>query len=1351
MTALGGFAVSLPRQPQPPYSRWSRWATRGATALGACAVAACADRAPTAPTRPAATVSAAVTAAAPALTWLAPLGAGAADPATFDAAAAPVVEVCAWGNGGCVGPAIVRFSTAPTGPDLALTVNAAAGRYEASWNLADARFTTRRTYRVRVLQGAAELGALSVDVVRGRWALTRTDGTLAPLTSAAALPVRFHLARAGAPVTPIIPATTKVLDSTALAHVRAVDTNTIVFTPGAPIVARLEVGDIVAAGVSPNTPYGLLRRVLAIQSSGGVVRVRTGYATVADAIERGEFHFVNVPLTRRRAAANRAAVAPAATVSATFETSTPDIPLGPHTHVTAGYSGELSLSGDFRVEDHDLKELSFVVGTKDEVSLEGSITAEADGSKSLELATWEDVDPITVFVGPLPIVLWPTVNLELSGSWAVKGGMSVTRKMSLTRRAGFYYADESLRPVWGFEPEFSREPFAPTVEGSLELALGPHVSVTPYLPATVLRLLGIHASVGLGLEAFVKPEAHVLTDPWWELFAGAKGVANVDLKFWGRGGELDGELGSLQIRLLKGESELAVTPESPSVDVGATTDLAARVRSKDALHLPLPLIAGRRDVKWASRNASVATVAPSSAGGGTATVTGRQPGQVWIVAHTTHEAEASEPADTLEAADSVSLTVKPCTANCPGEPPPPDPVAGNTGTSHDDPHLRTVDGKYYDFHAVGDYVLSKSTAAGDDFEVQARYRRLNDGVSINDAVAARVAGDLVNVYPAASGFDLVLNDEIINGTRALVRGLPHGGAVRVDGGAVTISWPDRTVLTVLGGGSELLLPYARKGKVEGLLGNYDGDPKNDVRLRGGRPLADSVGGLYRDFRASWRVPYGSAASLFRRGPDLWDPDFPRSVVTLADLDPAKVSAARATCRGAGVVDPHVLDTCAFDIAVTGDTKWAAVSVRFDPAVPSLTVAPGAAYLTAGTTRAFTAAVEGLTSKTVSWTATGGTVATTGANSMTYTAPSAPGEYTITATAAQNPGVRATARVVVLAAGPTGTASGRVYAGATGAAVPNATLRFTQASGLTLPTVRAGGDGTWRAGAVPPGVYTVRIDAPGYRSTTVRALRVDGDVTVPAIPLTATGVSGGAAQLTIRDAATGQPLAVPVTLTVVDGIALTSAAVDTLGGRTVAVPAGGVGTVASLANTVTIRARAAGYADALTYVAPEAGRTVPVSVALVSSVGAAGTVKIVLTWGAEPRDLDSYLLGPTGDGGQFLVYYASRGSCASNPFACLDVDDTDGFGPETITISRQFPGTYTYSVNRYSGIGTIATSGARVDVYVDGRLAQTFTPPPTSQADWTVFQLSGGRITPAPAAASVAPFALARRAPKTAAP
>jgi len=134
----------------------------------------------------------------------------------------------------------------------------------------------------------------------------------------------------------------------------------------------------------------------------------------------------------------------------------------------------------------------------------------------------------------------------------------------------------------------------------------------------------------------------------------------------------------------------------------------------------------------------------------------------------------------------------------------------------------------------------------------------------------------------------------------------------------------------------------------------------------------------------------------------------------------------------------------------------------------------------------------------------------------------------------------------------------------------------------------------------------------------------------------------------------------------------------------------------------------------------------------------GDIRIVLTWGENPNDLDSHLTGPMIDGqNRFHVYYAADnncngGACDPNVPAWLDVDDTTSYGPETITITKiggQFiAGTYRYSVHHYSGIGNIAESGAVVKVYVGDRLVRTFYPPtpaPENLGDdwvWTVFEL-----------------------------
>jgi len=93
----------------------------------------------------------------------------------------------------------------------------------------------------------------------------------------------------------------------------------------------------------------------------------------------------------------------------------------------------------------------------------------------------------------------------------------------------------------------------------------------------------------------------------------------------------------------------------------------------------------------------------------------------------------------------------------------------------------------------------------------------------------------------------------------------------------------------------------------------------------------------------------------------------------------------------------------------------------------------------------------------------------------------------------------------------------------------------------------------------------------------------------------------------------------------------------------------------------------------------------------------GELRIVLTWGANPRDLDCHLYGPGSH-----VYYASR----QTEDATLDVDDKDGFGPETVTITNPGAGRYEYWVQdatnaHDSRSRALSTAGALVRVFRHG--------------------------------------------------
>ncbi|MBU1169339.1 MAG: hypothetical protein KKD44_07220 [Proteobacteria bacterium] len=114
-----------------------------------------------------------------------------------------------------------------------------------------------------------------------------------------------------------------------------------------------------------------------------------------------------------------------------------------------------------------------------------------------------------------------------------------------------------------------------------------------------------------------------------------------------------------------------------------------------------------------------------------------------------------------------------------------------------------------------------------------------------------------------------------------------------------------------------------------------------------------------------------------------------------------------------------------------------------------------------------------------------------------------------------------------------------------------------------------------------------------------------------------------------------------------------------------------------------------------------------------------TMQIKLTWGENPSDLDSHMLLPD----DTHIYYSEKGDVTQSPFIGLDVDDTDSYGPEVITIMKfENPGTYSYWVHHFSGSGDISASPARVQLTMDGT-TRIFTPPAgTPQGNWNVFNI-----------------------------
>jgi len=152
---------------------------------------------------------------------------------------------------------------------------------------------------------------------------------------------------------------------------------------------------------------------------------------------------------------------------------------------------------------------------------------------------------------------------------------------------------------------------------------------------------------------------------------------------------------------------------------------------------------------------------------------------------------------------------------------------------------------------------------------------------------------------------------------------------------------------------------------------------------------------------------------------------------------------------------------------------------------------------------------------------------------------------------------------------------------------------------------------------------------------------------------------------------------------------------------------------------------------------EGNEVMATAVVEVDTYNLVGSVRVVLTWGENPDDLDAHLIVPPSENREniYHVYFGDMGNCENDPWACLDRDDTTGFGPETITITNFLNGEYLYFIHWYGGSGSWASSEAKIAVYDDSGFVVEFPvinndnePLENSRNVWIVFKIENRALT-----------------------
>lgn len=132
----------------------------------------------------------------------------------------------------------------------------------------------------------------------------------------------------------------------------------------------------------------------------------------------------------------------------------------------------------------------------------------------------------------------------------------------------------------------------------------------------------------------------------------------------------------------------------------------------------------------------------------------------------------------------------------------------------------------------------------------------------------------------------------------------------------------------------------------------------------------------------------------------------------------------------------------------------------------------------------------------------------------------------------------------------------------------------------------------------------------------------------------------------------------------------------------------------------------------------------------------GQLRIVLTWGYQPYDLDSHLQCDLDNGRSgHICYFDPTFYQNGEIIADLDLDDIESYGPETITVYVPEAGEYTYGVHNFSGgaADALSRSGACVRVYMEHSTVPSyvFYVPNEPGYYWEVFRYDSetGALTP----------------------
>jgi len=356
--------------------------------------------------------------------------------------------------------------------------------------------------------------------------------TGATVSSSLRTPARFRVDSRIVPV--IIPPTTKVLGAATLRNLApsvaggaVVGTGqglTLTFTRATATLRTVKSGDVIVSGVTPMTPYGLLRKVTAVTTQGARVIIQTAPAKLTDAITQGIIH-VRGTLTAAGgfqphvAGASRQqsiSVSPCKHVSFTPYSDASGAAVTVDGSVCLPVTFDLTISVSLFRPVHT--SCTIEATEKAHVEVKAAISQQIKREKEIELGHLPDFD---VQVGPVPVIIVPKLTLNLGLDGSASAGLTSGVTQQLTVKTDLECDDTDCSLTHSVTPDLQADPVTVDARAEVSVSAGPQLKL----------LLYDVAGPEFGVEGSLTMKADTADNPWWTLTGELKATAGVTFDF----------------------------------------------------------------------------------------------------------------------------------------------------------------------------------------------------------------------------------------------------------------------------------------------------------------------------------------------------------------------------------------------------------------------------------------------------------------------------------------------------------------------------------------------------------------------------------------------------------------------------------------------------------------------------------------------------------------------------------------------------------------------------------------------------------------------------------------------------